>query len=173
MQQAAKDLPFHSELLVPFRNDPVGSNVRPHKLHPYTATARISAPPEQAWPILADVTHWPEWLPTMASVERLGTGPLAVGASYKVAQPNFRPTVWTVIELAPPRSFAWQASWPGARALATHALNPAAGGSSVVVLQVTFSGPLSMLARAIAGRLIRRYLALEVAALKRQVELLP
>ena len=139
-------------------------------MHPYAATVRISATPERVWPVLADVVRWPEWLPTMISVEPLGAAPLAIGARYKIAQPRLRPTIWSVVKLEPLRSFAWQASWPGARALATHSLSSAPGGSSDVVLQVHFWGPLSVLARALAGRLTREYLAREVASLKQQVE---
>lgn len=125
------------------------------------------------WPIMADVERWPEWLPTMTSVENLGVAPLAIGNQYKLVQPGFRPTLWSVVALEPLHFFAWEASWPGARALATHTLRPWNHESSEVVLEVYFSGPLSVLARALAGRRIKEYLALEVATLKRKVENLP
>lgn len=139
-------------------------------MHPYTATVRIAATPDRIWPMLADVQSWPRWLPTMTSVERLGDGKLTIGARYKIEQPRFRPTVWTVVSLEPPHSFAWEARWPGARALATHSLSLMPGGSSDLVLTVVFSGPLSLLARGIAGGTVARYLSREAASLKQQVE---
>src|SRR5262245_35475249 len=137
---------------------------------PYTATIRIAATPERVWPVLADVVRWPEWLPTMISVEPLGAATLAVGARYRLAQPRLRPTIWSVVELESLRSFAWESSSPGVRILATHSVGVAPGGSSDVVLQVQFAGPLSLVARALVGRLVGEYLALEVASLKQQVE---
>ena len=98
-------------------------------MHPYTATVRIAATPDRIWPMLADVQSWPRWLPTMTSVERLGDGKLTIGARYKIEQPRFRPTVWTVVSLGTPHSFAWEARGPGARALATHSLSLMPGGS--------------------------------------------
>ncbi len=127
--------------------------------------------PDRIWPIMADVVHWPEWLPTMTSVEGLSGAALAMGNQYHVVQPGFRPTVWTVVELEPQRCFAWEARWPGARALARHAVQPAPDGrSSDVALQVLFSGPLGFLASAIAGHRIRTYLTREVESLKQKVE---
>ena len=140
----------------------------------YTASIRIAATPERIWPALSDVVRWPEWLPTMTSVEPLGAGgQLAVGARYKLAQPRLRPTVWSVVKLEPLRSFAWQAYSPGVSILATHSIDAAAGGLSEVTLQVQFSGPLSLLAGVLAGRIIKEYLGLEVASLKQRVESQP
>ncbi|WP_439587748.1 SRPBCC family protein [Hydrogenophaga sp.] len=140
-------------------------------MNTYSTSLRILATPERIWPIVADVVHWPEWLPTMTSVEGLSGSALAIGNQYHVVQPGFRPTLWTVIELEPPRCFAWEARWPGARALARHTVRAAPDGqSSDVELQVLFSGPLGFLASAIAGRRIQAYLAREVESLKQKVE---
>ncbi len=134
----------------------------------YTATTVIVAPPECLWPILADVVRWPEWLPTVTSVEALGAEPLAVGARYRIAQPKLRPAIWSVVRIEPYHSFAWESRSPGVRALANHCLSPAPGGSTEVTLRVDFSGPLSALVGAIAGRLTKEYLRREVAALERR-----
>lgn len=137
-------------------------------MNTHADSLRIPGTPEHVWPVIADVTRWPEWLPTMTSVE--GPVALALGHRYQVLQPAFRPTSWTVVELEPPRSFAWEAHWPGARALARHSVRPAGADASDVVLEVLFSGPLGFLASALAGRRIRAYLALEVASLKQKLE---
>ena len=130
-------------------------------MHPYIAQAFVNAAPERVWPLVADVLRWPAWLPTMTSVEPLNEGPLAVGARYRLVQPGFRPTVWSVVVLTPGRVLAWEALWPGARALASHTVNARPDGSSEVVLQVEFSGPMAWLAKALAGRRIQQYLKLE------------
>lgn len=139
----------------------------------YTATVRISAPAERVWSVLADVVRWPEWLPTMSSVEPLGPAPLAIGARYKITQPKLRPAIWSVVVLEPVRSFAWESRSPGVRALASHSVSSAPGGSSEVALQVEFSGALSFAVGALAGRLTSEYLAREVVSLKQRVEAQP
>ncbi len=139
-------------------------------MHTYSASTRIAATPERIWPIVADVERWPEWLPTMTSVENLSASALALGSRYRLVQPGFRTTLWTVVELVPMRSFAWEARWPGASAVARHWVHPANAGSTDVVLEVVFSGPLAFLASALAGRRIKDYLALEAASLKQKAE---
>lgn len=137
-------------------------------MHPYIAQGFVAAAPECIWPLVVDVLRWPAWLPTMTAVEALNTGPLAVGSRYRLVQPRFRPTIWSVVELTPGRVFAWQAIWPGARAVASHTVIARPDGFSEVVLRVEFSGPMSWLAKALAGRRIQQYLELELLALQRE-----
>lgn len=136
----------------------------------YTATGVIAAPPERVWPVLSDVLRWPEWLPTVTSVEALGAVPLVVGARYRVTQPKLRPAIWSVVQFEPQRSFSWESRSPGVRALASHSLSPANRVATNVTLQIHFSGPLAILASALAGRLTKEYLARETASLKQRVE---
>ncbi len=94
----------------------------PSRNAPYIASDLIAAPPKRIWPMLADVQHWPDWLPTMISVEPLGPAELAPGASYRITQPKFRPAVWTVVGLEPLRAFSWVTRSSGVRVLADHRL---------------------------------------------------
>lgn len=87
-----------------------------------------------------------------------------------ILQPRLAPAVWTVVRLDPPRSFAWESRAPGVRTLADHWLSPMPDGSTSVTPRVQFFGPLSMLARAVAGSLMREYLAREASLLKERVE---
>lgn len=135
-----------------------------------TATTRIDAPPERVWESMADVLHWPDWLPTMTAVEPLDSQRLVLGARYRIVQPRLSPAVWTVVRLEALRSFAWESRSPGVRALAEHSLSPMPDGSSSVTLRVQFLGPLCVLARVLAGSLTKEYLAREAALLKRRVE---
>jgi hypothetical protein len=142
----------------------------PRTMRTFTATTLIAAPVERVWSVLVDVLHWPEWLPTVNSVEPLGPAALAVGACYKITQPKLRPAVWSVIQLEPHRLFSWETCSPGVRALAKHSLSSALGGSTGVTLQIDFSGPLSAIVGVVAGPLTREYLAREAASLKQRVE---
>ncbi|MGE0706168.1 MAG: NnrU family protein [Vicinamibacterales bacterium] len=136
----------------------------------FTATTRIDAPPERVWALMADVLHWPDWLPTMTAVEPLDSPALALGTRYRIVQPRLMPTIWTVVRLEPLRAFAWESRAPGVRALADHSLSPMPDGSTSVTLRVQFLGPLYVLARVLAGSLTREYLAREAAWLKTRVE---
>lgn len=134
------------------------------------ATTHIEAPRERVWALLADVAHWPDWLPTMTAVQPLGPAALAIGARYRITQPRLKPAVWTVVRLEPLRSFAWESRAPGVRASADHVLSPMPDGSTSVTLQIEFSGPLAVVARVLAGSLTRDYIAREAALLKQRVE---
>jgi uncharacterized membrane protein len=133
-------------------------------------TTVIDAPPDRVWSVLSDVMHWPKWLPTVTSVEPLGSPTLAVGARYRLVQPKLWPAVWSVVDLSPHNHFSWESRSPGVRALGDHMLSPVSGGSTSVSLRVTFSGPLAVLVGLIAGRLTREYIEREAASLKLRVE---
>jgi len=137
---------------------------------PFTATTIIAAPPERVWDLLADVLRWPDWLPTMTSIEPLGPEALALGARYRISQPRLRPAIWTVVRLEPQRSFSWESRSPGVRTLADHSLTSLPVGSTSVTLRVAFSGPLAVLARLLAGSLTRGYMSREAALLKQRAE---
>ena len=135
----------------------------------YTVEVTVDAPPDRIWRVLADVPHWPQWTPTIAAVESLTEEPLRVGSRFRVEQPRLPPTVWTVDELEPGRSFSWTS---GSRAVASrgyHGVEPAAGGSRVVL---TFSqtGPLAPVVSLVYRGLISRYVQTEADSLKARTE---
>lgn len=133
-------------------------------------TTLIDAPAEQVWTHLADVTRWPDWLPTMTSVRPLGPVPLTIGGRYRIIQPKLPPAIWTVVDLAPGRSFAWESRSPGVRVLADHLLRPRPDGSTQVTLRIRFSGPLWALGRLLGGPIAREYVTREAALLKYRAE---
>ena len=116
--------------------------------------------------MLSAVAKWPEWLPTVISVEALDGQSLTLGARYKIIQPRLRPTTWVVTKLEPLHRFAWESRSPGVVVVADHIIEEASSGKSNVVLRVSFSGlfgaPIGWLVRPIT----QRYLAQEAAALK-------
>lgn len=65
----------------------------------YEASISIAAPRESVWRVLSAVAAWPEWLPTVTSVQALDGDPLKLGSRYTVRQPKLRPATWVVTEL--------------------------------------------------------------------------
>jgi uncharacterized membrane protein len=129
----------------------------------------IAAPREVVWRSLADVTAWPDWLPTVDSVRALDATHLVLGARFVVKQPKLQLATWVVTVLDPPRRFVWAARSPGLRMTAEHVVDGSASGA-IVSLRFSFGGFLGGL----IGRLFRAttedYLAQEASALKRKAE---
>ena len=136
----------------------------------YEASISIAAPRESVWRVLAAVVAWPEWLPTVSSVEPLDDKSLGVGARYTVHQPKLRPATWVVTQLEPQRCFEWQSRSPGLLMIAVHAVEDAPSGGSRVALRFSFAGVLGAPVGWLFRSTTERYLAQEVASLKRRVE---
>ena len=128
----------------------------------------IGAPTPALWEALYDVARWPQWLPTVTSVERLDGGPLSVGSRAKVGQPKLPPAVWKVSEVVDGRSFTWEASGPGMRTIGRHEVVPDGAGSKVT-LSIEQTGPLGAVAALVWRKLTRRYIELEAASLDAHV----
>lgn len=139
-------------------------------MHIYRAQQDITATASEVWNALANVTVWPEWLPTVLEVQPLAGQVLSVGAKFKIIQPKLRPTVWEVTELHPGENFAWQASSPGLMLWANHTVVELPDRRSEVLLEFRFSGILAPLIALLAGAVTKRYLAIEVASIKRRAE---
>ena len=125
---------------------------------------------EEVWAVLADVSRWHEWTPTITRVETLDARALETGARFRVLQPRLRPAIWTVTESQPAKKFTWESRGPGTLVVAEHVIDPAAGGSSRVLLRVAISGLLGTIFGYLFGSLTSRYLSQEAAALKLRVE---
>ncbi|HSP99268.1 MAG TPA: SRPBCC family protein [Candidatus Dormibacteraeota bacterium] len=136
----------------------------------YDASISIAAAPASVWPVLSDVARWPQWLPTVSSVEPLDGEPLSRGGRYRVLQPKLRPATWVVSAVSAPNRFVWESRSPGVLVVADHIIEEPSPGTSHVVLRVSFSGLLGFLVGRLARSITERYLAQEAAALKRKVE---
>ena len=93
----------------------------------------IAAPPDIVWAVMSDVERWHEWTRSIRSVRLLSAGPLAVGSRALIRQPKFPPAVWTVIAIAPGRSFTWRSGVPGMRVLGHHSVDRIEGGTRATV----------------------------------------
>jgi uncharacterized protein YndB with AHSA1/START domain len=111
----------------------------------------IKAPADIVWSVTTDVERWPEWTPTMLSVQRLEAGAFQIGSSARVKQPQLAKAIWRVTSLTPGKQFTWETQNRGMRMVATHEVVPIAGGcTSHLCLEI--SGWLALL----LGPLIRR-----------------
>ena len=135
----------------------------------FSSSIEISVPPDRVWPVLVDVERWPEWTPTMTSVRRVDTGPLAVGSRARIRQPKLPQAEWQVTELVPGRSFTWISGGIGVRVVGLHTVESTTGGSRATV-SIQFTGPLGPLFARLTRGLNERYLALEAKGLKERAE---
>jgi uncharacterized protein YndB with AHSA1/START domain len=125
-----------------------------------------TADPERVWAVLSDLDAWPEWLPTVDTLEREDADkPHGVGAAYLLKQPRLPRARWVVTHWEPGQGFTWASSGPGVTTTATHRLTPTPEGGTEIDLGITWSGPLSGLLGLLLGRLTRRYIDTEATAL--------
>jgi hypothetical protein len=129
----------------------------------------ISASPAVVWRVTVDVDRWPEWSPTVTSVERIGTEPLSVGSEVRVKQPFQPEAMWVVTDIEDGVRFAWETRLPGLRMIATHAINPEGAGTRNV-LRLEGSGPLAVLLWPMFRMAVRRALLAENHGLKERCE---
>jgi carbon monoxide dehydrogenase subunit G len=129
----------------------------------------IAAPPERVWEVMSDVERWHEWTTTIQSVERLDSGPFALGSRALVRQPRLRPATFEVTALEPGRSFTWVTRSTGLAAIATHEITHAPSGSRVT-LGLDFSGLALVLIGWWVRGLSTRYMDIEAEGLKRRAE---
>ena len=135
----------------------------------YEETIEVHADPQRVWEVLVDVESWPDWTPSMTTVEVLSPRPLGPGSRVAIKQPRLAPAEMTVDEYVEGRSFAWSSEMKGLRTVADHRVEPTPTGSRVTLV-LRQSGPLAGLVRLAYGRMIRRYMHLESTGLKQRAE---
>lgn len=101
----------------------------------------------------------------MTEVSLLPPGPLQVGQKVRIRQPRLPAATWTVDTVVPGRSFSWISSRAGITSTAEHQVLSLGQGCRVLV-SLRQTGPFAPLSAALLGRLIRRYLRMEVVGLK-------
>lgn len=139
----------------------------------FSLTVEIEAPPDRVWTVMRDIERWPEWTPTVTSIRRVDSGPLAVGSRALIRQPSLPPARWQVTELnEEARSFTWVTRGPGMRLHARHWVEVNGRGSRAT-LSIQFSGFLGPLFARLTRNLNERYLALEAKGLKERSEATP
>jgi carbon monoxide dehydrogenase subunit G len=138
----------------------------------------IAAPPDTVFALLTDVARWPQTIRGVEAVEFLtGGGPVRIGTRFRETRTMFGRKAteeMTVAEIAPHR-LVLTAENHGTRYVATHTIEPAVGGSRLVL---GFEGvPVSLIARmfGVIGVLfagaLRHQLEADLADLKAAAEL--
>jgi uncharacterized membrane protein len=130
----------------------------------------INAPADRVWAVIRDIERWPEWTPTVTSIQKISSGPLAVGSRAVISQPKLLPATWEVTELEDDnRTFTWITRRPGMLLTGRHSVAITRDGSRAT-LSLQFSGPLGGLFARLTRSLSERYLALEAGGLKQRAE---
>jgi carbon monoxide dehydrogenase subunit G len=132
-------------------------------------TVDIRATPQRVWAVLSDIEGWPEWTPSVSSIDRLDSGPLAVGSRARIRQPRLPPAEWRITSLDKGRGFTWVTRGPGVLVTAHHFVEARRNGSRAT-FSIQFEGLLGPLVGWLTRRLNDRYLGLEAAGLKRRSE---
>lgn len=135
----------------------------------FSITVDIRATPQRVWAVLSAIEDWPQWTPSVRSVERLDAGPLAVGSRARIRQPKLLPAVWRITSIEKGGAFTWVTRSPGLSVTARHVVEAAPDGSRAT-LSIRFEGLLAPLVAVLTHRLNNRYLGLEGAGLKRRSE---
>ena len=136
----------------------------------YTNSIDIDAEPSRVWEVLSDVERWHEWTESVTSVERHDDGPLQVGSTATVKQPKLRPADFEVTVVEPGRRFEWVSKAPGVTSVGDHIVDPRPGGGSRATLVLRQTGLATPVIKLLFGGLIRRYVEMEAAGLKRRSE---
>lgn len=131
-----------------------------------TTTIDTAAGLDAAWNALVDVASWPQWTPSMTTVERLDDGPLRVGSRARIKQPGFPWLVWEVSDLRPGAEFTWFTTAPGTRTEGRHLLARNPDGTTRITLVIDQTGPLGAVVGTLTKGKTKRFLALEAAGLK-------
>lgn len=129
----------------------------------------IAAPPARVWAVLSDVARWPEWTPTVDTLEVLDPGPFQVGQRARLKQPGYQAAVWTVRTIDGGRAFTWDSRSLGMHVFANHLIEATPSGSHVT-LSIDVGGSTAWLFGWLVARASYRFLPQETAALKRESE---
>ncbi|HEY3561045.1 MAG TPA: SRPBCC family protein [Kribbella sp.] len=129
----------------------------------------IQAPPERVWEVFSDVERWPDWTPTVDSVERLDEGRIHLGARTRIRQPKLPVAVWEVTELKDGEYFEWVSKGPGVKTTGGHRVVGTPEGT-VVTATIIQEGLLGVLFGRLYAGLTKSYIATETAKLKELCE---
>jgi uncharacterized protein YndB with AHSA1/START domain len=135
----------------------------------FTHSIDIQAPPNAVWAIWSDIERWSEWTASITKIQKLASGPLAVGLRACVRQPKLPVAIWRVTQVEENRGFTWISKSLGAHVTGIHALEPLADGTRATMTLI-FAGPLALLFGWLSRSLTQRYLQLEANGLKYRSE---
>jgi hypothetical protein len=113
----------------------------------FETSRHIAVPMRQMWEVPFDVARWPEWTPTVDSVERLDAGPFGVGACQGAAAQAASGRCGRSPRASTAGSFMWEAKGPRMKTIARHEV-VTDGAGSMVTLSLEQTGPMGPVAGA-------------------------
>ena len=129
----------------------------------------INATPARVWQVLSDVSKWPEWTPSIESVE--GTpATMGVGATAVVKARGNPKATWTVTEWNPGQNFTWVTSIRGSKSVGEHIIEPNGEGKSRVTLAIEVKGLMGVIFKPMISKGIVENLEMESNGLKQRSE---
>ena len=132
-------------------------------------TFSTTANPETIWHVLADVSHWKDWTPTVLDITPLNGENLQVGARYRVSQPEIKPAIYEVTTCVPDEGFTWVQKISGGGLFASHTIL-VKDGSTTVELSFFSKGLLAAAVATLFSSKIRNLVSTEARSLKEKVE---
>jgi hypothetical protein len=118
-----------------------------------TYAERSSAPPSQAWKLIAEPARWHEWAPHVRGAWGLGAPEVQAGARGAVRLLGLMPVPAKIVDKQPGRSWTWRVG----PVEMVHRVDRRRGGSSVAV-DMSAPGPLEPALRAAYGPVVRAVL---------------
>lgn len=129
----------------------------------------IYAPRAIIWEVLSDLERWPEWTASVDTLQRLDNSVLGVGSRIQIKQPKFAAMQWRITGWKPGKSFTWETRFMGVRVTARHRIVEESSACKLD-LRLQLEGWIAPVVGALAGRLTRRYMAMEAAGIKSVAE---
>jgi hypothetical protein len=137
----------------------------------YTHSIEISASSELVWRVMADMTRWAEWTPSINRIVTLTPGSFGMGSRVRIHQPGLPPAFWRVTSWIPGQGFTWVSRMPGTRVCARHEVAATTKGCRVT-LSLDYEGLLGGLLACLTDRFNVINLQLEANGLKKRCEAL-
>src|SRR5262245_19264214 len=104
------------------------------------ASIAVDAPPPVVWDVFTAVEQWPAMTASVTGLQGLDGPEVALGRRFRIKQPRLPKVTWTVVELTPGRSWAWQSKTPGNTTTATHEVTPLGGDRTLVTQRIEQRG---------------------------------
>ncbi|MGB3186589.1 MAG: SRPBCC family protein [Ornithinimicrobium sp.] len=143
----------------------------------------VPCDPAPVWRVLSDITAWPTWVDSIATVESFQTAETpdprtddgdVIGRStvvdhighsaYRIEQPPLPSTLWSLTRWEPGRGFAWQSRAPTNLVSEQYHVETTRHGT-LVTIDVTWSGRTAWFARATYGPVRKLYAVEQLQAL--------
>lgn len=127
----------------------------------FSVSAQVDASPRQIWELFMDVERWPRLTKSILDVKRSRAGALVVGEIVTIAQPRLPQSEWRVTHVELHQRFTWENVTRGVTSIGEHLIAPLFDASTIT-LSLEQTGRFLWLTDLLAGRLVKRYLSMEL-----------